>query len=664
MGFSILLLFYLILPLFLAIHGLGADPFFQHSCISTAGNYSANSTYQANLNTIFSQLTSQSDFNYGFYNLSAGRDPNQVNAIALCRGDRNQEDCNSCLNESISELSQRCPFSKEVVGWSEFCTLRYAHRTLFGDMETSPDSCLYNTQNVTNVDEFNQALDNLLNNLSSRAAAEGPLRKYAADNTTVGVFQRVYALVQCSPDLFEQECGDCLSVAKEGIRSCCFGKRGCRILKPSCLLRYESDPFYQTPLPLPSPPPSVASPPPPAPPSTEGNGNNTTRIIIIVVASVVGIPILIASSICIIRRARKTPQQLLRTDDDEVIRADSLQFEFATVRAATNNFSDANKLGQGGFGAVYKGQLPNREKVAVKRLARDSGQGDLEFKNEVLLVAKLQHRNLVRLIGFCLEGHERLLIYEFVPNTSLDHFLFDRVKRAQLDWERRYKIIGGVARGILYLHEDSRLRIVHRDLKASNVLLDAEMIPKIADFGMARLFVRDETQGNTSRIVGTYGYMAPEYAMHGQFSIKSDVYSFGVLVLEIVSGQRNNCFRNGETVEDLISCAWKNWRQGTAMNIVDPTLRDGSRNEMMRCIHIGLLCVQENVGDRPTMATVILMLNSFSVTLPMPSQPAFFMHTNIESDMSSSLVSESYQSRSEELPLSQNEASITDPYPR
>ncbi|XP_040951808.1 cysteine-rich receptor-like protein kinase 10 isoform X3 [Gossypium hirsutum] len=382
------------------------------------------------------------------------------------------------------------------------------------------------------------------------------------------------------------------------------------------------------------------------------------------VVEIVGIPILIASSICIIRRARKTPQQLLRTDDDEVIRADSLQFDFATVRAATNNFSDANKLGQGGFGAVYKGQLPNGEEVAVKRLARDSGQGDLEFKNEVLLVAKLQHRNLVRLLGFCLEGHERLLIYEFVPNTSLDHFLFDRVKRAQLDWERRYKIIGGVARGILYLHEDSRLRIVHRDLKASNVLLDAEMIPKIADFGMARLVVRDETQGNTSRIVGTYGYMAPEYAMHGQFSVKSDVYSYGVLVLEIVSGQRNNCFRNGETVEDLISCAWKNWRQGTAMNIVDPTLRDGSRNEMMRCIHIGLLCVQENVGDRPTMATVILMLNSFSVTLPMPSQPAFFMHTNIESDMSSSLVSESYQSRSDELPLSQNEASITDPYPR
>ncbi|XP_022723493.1 putative receptor-like protein kinase At4g00960 isoform X1 [Durio zibethinus] len=657
----LLLLLYSVLP-FLATLTLAADQYFQHRCISTAGNYTANSTYQANLNNIFSQLTSLTEFNYGFYNLSAGdENATKVNAIALCRGDINQADCNSCLNDTISELRQRCPFYKEVVGWSEFCMLRYANRDIFGEMEDSPDACLYNTQDLANANQFHQTLANLLNNLSSQAEAGGPLRKYAADNSSVGVFQIAYALVQCTPDLSEQECGACLTVAKQGIGGCCSEKIGCRVLRPSCFLRFESSPFYQTPIPLPSPPPSPTSSPPPG-----GNGNNTTRIVIIVVASVVGILILI-TSICIFWRVRKT-HEILGTDD-EVIRAESLQFDFATVRVATNNFSDAFKLGQGGFGAVYKGRLPNGQEVAVKRLSMNSGQGDQEFKNEVLLVAQLQHRNLVRLLGFCLEGHEKLLIYEFVPNTSLDHFIFDQVKRAQLDWERRYKIIGGIARGLLYLHEDSRLRIIHRDLKASNVLLDADMVPKIADFGMARLFVRDETQGNTSRIVGTYGYMAPEYAMHGQFSVKSDVFSFGVLILEIISGQKNNCFRNGETVEDLLSCAWKNWREGTALNIIDPTLRDGSGNEMMRCIHIGLLCVQEKVADRPTMATVVLMLNSFSISLPLPSQPAFFMHSNIESDMSSSLgynsqMTESNEFKSAALPLSTNEVTITDLYPR
>ncbi|XP_030514139.2 G-type lectin S-receptor-like serine/threonine-protein kinase B120 isoform X2 [Rhodamnia argentea] len=226
--------------------------------------------------------------------------------------------------------------------------------------------------------------------------------------------------------------------------------------------------------------------------------------------------------------------------------ADIPVFNFSSIEAATNFFSEENKLGLGGFGPVYKGKFFGGQEIAVKRLSRKSSQGLEEFKNEVMLIAKLQHRNLVRLLGFCVQGEDKMLVYEYMPNRSLDCFIFDPAKRAQLDWTKRFEIIEGIARGLLYLHRDSRLRIIHRDLKASNILLDEEMNPKISDFGMARIFGTNESEASTNRVVGTYGYMSPEYAMEGLFSVKSDVYSFGVLLLEIIRGEKNFGFRTSE----------------------------------------------------------------------------------------------------------------------
>ncbi|XP_020248033.1 cysteine-rich receptor-like protein kinase 10 isoform X3 [Asparagus officinalis] len=225
----------------------------------------------------------------------------------------------------------------------------------------------------------------------------------------------------------------------------------------------------------------------------------------------------------------------------------------------------------------------------------------------------------------------------------------DPSKCKELNWERRFKIIGGIARGLLYLHEESRLQVIHRDLKASNILLDTNMKPKISDFGLARLFGAAETHAVTKRVVGTFGYMAPEYARRGRFSTKMDVYSYGILVLEIVTGSRNIIFKHdSKHGQDLLSYAWKHWRKGKSLEIVDPSLgEDYSRNEVSRCIQIGLLCAQEAPADRPSMSSVFLMLNSSSMPLQDPLPPALL--STIESDLSMKLSSkQAYLSSTDE----------------
>ncbi|KVH95943.1 Concanavalin A-like lectin/glucanase, subgroup, partial [Cynara cardunculus var. scolymus] len=249
-------------------------------------------------------------------------------------------------------------------------------------------------------------------------------------------------------------------------------------------------------------------------------------------------------------------------------------FGFRTISSATQNFSLANKLGQGGFGPVYKGKLPGGTEIAVKRLSSRSGQGLKEFKNEVVLIAKLQHRNLVRLLGYSMKDHEMILLYEYMPNKSLDRFIFDRTLCMCLDWAMRFDIIMGIARGLLYLHQDSRLRIIHRYLKTSNVLLDEEMTPKISDFGLAKIVEGRETEASTGRVIGTYGYMSPEYALNGLFSVKSDVFSFGVVVLEIISGRRNTGYYQNQQAFSLVSYAWGLWKDKTPIDLLDQALAE------------------------------------------------------------------------------------------
>ncbi|XP_052206837.1 G-type lectin S-receptor-like serine/threonine-protein kinase At4g27290 [Diospyros lotus] len=379
----------------------------------------------------------------------------------------------------------------------------------------------------------------------------------------------------------------------------------------------------------------------------QGGFNDKKRnIVIVIFALLIGL-LLLGMSLKLELRKRKNSQLKMEgsimlstrqgyTDKTEKDDLELPSFELAILASATNNFSFNNKLGEGGFGPVYKGMLEGGQDIAVKRLSKYSSQGFDEFKNEVICIAKLQHRNLVKLLGCCIQGEEKMLIYEYLPNKSLDYFIFDQLQSRQLDWSRRFNIINGIARGVLYLHQDSTLRIIHRDLKTSNILLDSEMNPKISDFGMARSFRGNETEANTNRVVGTHGYMSPEYAVDGLFSVKSDVFSFGVLMLETISGKRNRGFFHPDHHLNLLGHAWSLFKEDRSMEIIDEPLKESCYlSEVIRSIHVGLLCVQRSPDDWPNMSAVMLMLGSDGV-LPEPKQPVFFTERNLLNTISMS----------------------------
>ncbi|TQE00748.1 hypothetical protein C1H46_013687 [Malus baccata] len=299
-------------------------------------------------------------------------------------------------------------------------------------------------------------------------------------------------------------------------------------------------------------------------------------------------------------------------------------FGFKQIKAATNNFDAANKLGEGGFGAVYKvfcnsifpklGKLLDGTTIAVKQLSSTSQQGNREFVNEIGMISALRHPNLVRLYGCCIEGNQLLLVYEYMENNSLAHSLFGQEEGLfNLDWPTRQKICTGIARGLTFMHEESTLKIVHRDIKATNILLDGDLNPKISDFGLAKLDEEDKTRIIT-RVAGTIGYMAPEYALWGHLTEKVDVYSFGVVALELVSGKNNIKNWPNESYVCLLDWACVLQQRGDLMELVDPMLgSEFNEEEAMRMIKVALLCTNRSPTLRPTMSAVVSMLEGRAI---------------------------------------------------
>ncbi|KAL3374426.1 hypothetical protein AABB24_006088 [Solanum stoloniferum] len=631
----------LILLLHSLLVGVKAQMQASHYTCSMINNYTEGSIFQSNLNQLLYSPLNNNGNNSIYTKAREGEDPDKVYGLFLCRGDVVPKDCKNCIDVARERIQRECPLKKQAIIWFDECLVRYSNVSFVSMLDASISKILYSVENVSQPEQFMGNLSAIFDNLTAQATTINLNLKYADNSDVINSFDgKLHALVQCLPDLSAVNCVTCLKTAFSGIRNLSLSiakvPRGVRILLPSCNLRYELYPFL------------YASVPPSTRQGNEDEGKNTskTKLISIIIGVILAILAVVLAGTCfyLVKRRRRIEKgrneksreiqlldmigETLDANDDFGSEKQGRSREFPVVkldliRAATQNFSEENKLGEGGFGPVYKGTLANGIAIAIKRLSRTSGQGLKEFKNEVVLIARLQHRNLVRLLGCCLEGNEALLIYEFMPNKSLDLFLFDSRENEILEWRQRVHIIKGIAKGILYLHEDSRLRIIHRDLKASNILLDKDMNPKISDFGMAKMFSGNQREANTNRVVGTYGYMAPEYAMEGLFSTKSDVFSFGVLLLEIVSGRKNNSYVS-EYGQSLLNFAWKLWCEGHGLELMDPCLSQSCvTTEITKCIHLGLLCVQQDPADRPTMSSVAFMLENDTQTLPQPSQPAF-----------------------------------------
>jgi len=591
-----------------------------------------------------------------FVTATVGQAPDVVYALALCRGDvvNNDTACAECVANIFGKILNDTP----PPGAGEQC---YAAYSFYGDCHVfySSDNILapsnateqekeepferWNVQVIPGDDagRIVGLIHDLLVQTVQLAASTAPLRfATGAMDSGSSDFPTVHSLAQCTPDLPAGDCLACLQRLVGMIDSTMALRVGGQIHVMRCFFRYEAYPFYDG-QPMLRINGSLLSPAPAPEPTTATKHNKSSKLWVI---PVVVVPLAAAASLCFVlfyspcfKRYRNKGKAMRlqagsrRTQgEDELVldgkNSDFSVFDFEQILDATDHFSEENKLGQGGFGAVYKGHFPDGPEMAIKRLASHSGQGFAEFRNEVQLIAKLQHRNLVRLLGCCSQEEEKILVYEYLPNKSLDFFIFDEDKRALMDLSKLLAIIEGIAHGLLYLHKHSRLRVIHRDLKPSNILLDSEMNPKISDFGLAKIFSSNNMEGNTTRrVVGTYGYMAPEYASEGIFSIKSDVFSFGVLVLEILSGKRNSGSHQCGNFINLIGYAWQLWEEGRWADLVDASLVPKSHSvEIMRCINIALLCVQENANDRPTMADVVAILSSETMILAEPKQPAYF----------------------------------------
>ncbi|XP_051122501.1 cysteine-rich receptor-like protein kinase 3 isoform X2 [Andrographis paniculata] len=562
--------------------------------------------YVANFLSAMESLTPQVS-RQGYGVAINGTENNTVYAFGECMKDLSRRDCDLCFAQCKTQVLRCLPFQRLIKGGRlifDGCYLRYDDYMFFNESLGSVDTT------VCGDDEFsgNQTLfrANVLE-LVRNARVEGPKN----DGFFTGLVSHgnltVYGLGQCWEFVNGSDCMDCLENAASRLVSCSSKVEG-RALNTGCYLRYSTTKFYNN---------SGID-------DALGEGGESHRRAIIIASTCVAVACLlfIAMISLFVRRkilrektAKKQLGPLLA-----VVNKSRINYSYESLERATNYFHDSNKLGQGGSGSVYKGILPGGQIVAVKRLFFSTKQWVDHFFNEVNLISGVEHTNLVKLLGCSVTGPESLLVYEYVPNQSLHDYFFVRKDVPKLGWEERLKIILGAAEGLAFLHEKSNLRIIHRDVKLSNILLDDDFTPKIADFGLARMFPEDQSHITTA-VAGTLGYMAPEYIIRGKLTEKADVYSYGVVIVEVMTGVTNSTFlRNSNSILHKV---WNLNRLGKLTEAIDPSMNGKCPEELAsRVLRIGLLCVQASAELRPSMSAVATMLIG-NEQIPEPTKPPF-----------------------------------------
>ncbi|CAH1413816.1 unnamed protein product [Lactuca virosa] len=563
-----------------------------------------------NLNTTLSSLRKQLSRVKNYHAVSkAVINGESVFGLALCREYLPTTACLSCFDTAVSYMKV-CGLGNGAHIFYDDCEIRYENRNFYNDAIVKTSIAICGNTTSSYPKELKKIASGLLSDLQIATPKTSNFFAVSTRQIT-GSNATVYAVAQCVRNISESMCVECLKIRSRFLADCLPSTLG-RAIDDGCFMKYSETPFFQFNQ------------------TTDISNllqNENSRNLRFIVGGVVGGVCMLLFILAFLFWHHRSRKPKHSREDKSTGATDMLQrttvYTYKDLKMATNNFSDQNKIG-GGFDRLYKGVLKDANTVAIKKIeiASTSGKGYLD--GEIQIISNVHHRYLIRLLGYCRKGRHLYLVLEYMENGSLDKFLYGD-KRGTLNWRQRFDIIYGTARGLAYLHEQYHVKIIHTNIKSSNILLDNVFQPKIADFGLVKLLPQDKTHLST-KVTGTLsnGYIAPEYANNGQLSEKVDIYSFGVVILEIISGKWcNDMLENESATPNLVDLARSLYDNEMHLNIIDGTLdqNEYAIEDAKKIVEIALMCTHSTASVRPTMSDVVILLSehSFSIRRPMKS---------------------------------------------